>query len=85
MEDNIPSRPPPPEVHVPIQDDDVGDESVRTNGRVPGQGTTLQEPMSQLNMATVEKLTGSENYSVWKFQMSIMFRTCKMMKIVNGT
>jgi hypothetical protein len=30
--DNIPSRPPPPEVQVPIQDDDVGDGSVRTNG-----------------------------------------------------
>jgi hypothetical protein len=41
--------------------------------------------MSQLSMAIVDKLTGSENYSIWKFQVSIMFHARKMMGIVNNT
>jgi hypothetical protein len=36
-------------------------------------------------MAIVDKLTGSENYSIWKFQVSIMFHARKMMGIVNNT
>jgi hypothetical protein len=86
MEDNKPPRVPSTPPQMPNTNDELGEGFVRTNGRGPCIGAPFQDlTVSQMSVSTIAKLTGSENYGIWKFQMSIMFRARKLMGIVNGT
>jgi hypothetical protein len=86
MEENIPSRAlsrAPAMAQEPVGSDDHDNNgSVRTNEQLPSVVVSCQELVS---LSTIDKLRGSENYDVWKFQMTIIFRARKLFGIVNGT
>jgi hypothetical protein len=66
----------------PVEIEEEIDGSVRTNVQILGMAITRQEVVSLPN---IDKLRGSENYGVWKFQMTILFHARKLLGIVNGT
>jgi hypothetical protein len=78
MATNIQPEVPP----VPNPDDELNEGSVRTSVQASGVKAPSQE---LINLTTVEKLTGTENYGVWKFQMTIMFRARKLRKLLGSS
>jgi hypothetical protein len=66
---------------VPSHEEETYEGSVRSQVQAPAMNSSRQD---LVNMTHIEKLTG-DNFPVWKFQMTILLRTKKLLGIVNGT
>ena len=64
--------------HLSIQEEEVGNGSLRNHMHVPIAGSVRQE---LINLTNIEKLI-RYNFAVWKFQMKIMLRARKLLGIV---
>ena len=80
MDEEIAERPPHIR-HVPIQEEEIFDGSMRSRTPPP----VTQFPKHDMrNFTNIEKLSG-ENFPVWKFQMCILLRAQKMLGILYGS
>jgi hypothetical protein len=81
METGIPTRGSPSAGRMPAADQQ--EEVVDVPVRAPPQNQNVGR-QELLNLTHIEKLT-RENFGDWKFQMSVMFRTRKLLNIVDGS